>query len=262
MEYKVFSSEVKLVGDRTVEGLAAITGNIDSGNDRILRGAFRKTIKERSKRVKHLWQHDMWSPPIAAIDALKEVGREDLPEDLQKTNPEATGGLLVVRTYLNTPRADEVLEGIKSGAITEMSFGYDPIKWDNEEVEIGDDHKIMVRNLRELRLWDTSDVIWGMNSLTVAGIKSYEELQQLFGAALLPLAEKLAENENTLHALQEAVAKVLETFDTVAAEEVADLLAEQTEAEPQEVAEAAKALTTNVLRRLALVERSPILRVL
>lgn len=81
--------------------------------------------------------------------------------------PEATGGLLVVRDYLRTPRGDEILEGIKSGAIAEMSFGYDPLKFDFEEVETGDG-KLLVRNLREGRLYDTSDVNWGMNAATTA----------------------------------------------------------------------------------------------
>jgi hypothetical protein len=63
--------------------------------------------------------------------------------------------------------------GIKSGAINEMSFGYDPTKFDFEEI---DDQKSgrkrLVRNLRELRLWDTSDVNWGMNPATMANVKS------------------------------------------------------------------------------------------
>jgi hypothetical protein len=52
-----------------------------------------------------------------------------------------------------------------------MSFAFDPVKWDYEE-EKSEDNPTgigrLVRNLVELRLWDTSDVNWGMNPLTVA----------------------------------------------------------------------------------------------
>jgi HK97 family phage prohead protease len=168
MEYKHFPAFIKQVEDRTVTGLAAIFGNVDSYGDIVHRGAFKKTIKENSGRVKHLWMHDMWQPPTAAIKELSEVGREELPEEVLARFPQATGGLQVAREYLRTPRADEILEGIKAGAITEMSFGYDPVKFDFEELETGDLQGMLVRNLREVRLYDTSDVNWGANPATVA----------------------------------------------------------------------------------------------
>src|SRR5512139_317908 len=132
MEYKSFVQQVKQVDGRVVTGFAAIFGNVDGGNDRTWKGAFKKTISERSGRVRHLWQHDLTQPPIAAIRELREVGKDDLPDEMRKRHPDATGGLLVVREYLSTPRGDEVLEGIRTGAISQMSFGYDPIKYDFE----------------------------------------------------------------------------------------------------------------------------------
>lgn len=168
MEYKSFVHQVKQIDGRTVTGFAGIYGNVDSGNDRTHLGAFKKTIKERADRVRHLWQHDMTQPPIAAIRELREVGKADLPEELIAKYPDATGGLLVVREYLDTPRGDEVLKGIISGAVSEMSFGYDPVKYDYEgDAKAG----TQVRNLRECRLWDTSDVNWGMNEATIAAKK-------------------------------------------------------------------------------------------
>ena len=41
----------------------------------------------------------------------------------------------VTRTYLDTPRANEVLAGLKAGAIAEMSYAYDVTKWDYEEID-------------------------------------------------------------------------------------------------------------------------------
>lgn len=169
MDYKTITTAVKMVDDRTVIGYPAITGNIDSGGDRIFKGAFKKTIKENLGRVKHLWQHNFMDPPTAKIMDLKEVTADDLPIDILREFPEATGGLELTREYLRSARADEILEGIKNGVITEMSFGYDPVKWDYEELEDkGASPFGIVRNLRELRLWDTSDVNWGMNPATVA----------------------------------------------------------------------------------------------
>lgn len=162
MEYKAFASFTKQIEDRTVEGLSAVTGNIDSGRDRIVRGAFKKTLSEGNRAV-HLWMHDMMTPPTAAIESIKEVGKRDLPNELKERFPDATGGLLVKRTYLETPRGDEILTGIRADAIKEMSIGYDAMDFDFEEV-----NKQLVRNLKQVRLWDTSDVTWGMNAATVA----------------------------------------------------------------------------------------------
>lgn len=168
MEYKSFVHQIKQIDGRTVTGFAGIYGNVDSGNDRTWPGAFKKTIKERADRVRHLWQHDLTQPPIAAIRELREVGKADLPPELLERYPDATGGLLVTREYLDTPRGDEVLKGIISGAVSEMSFGYDPVKYDFEgDAKAG----TQIRNLRECRLWDTSDVNWGMNEATLAAKK-------------------------------------------------------------------------------------------
>jgi len=167
MEYKSIQTQVNDIQDRTVTGLAAITGNVDTYWDIIHRGAFKKTIKENAGRVRHLWQHDMMQPPVAAVRELREVDTAELPDEVKKEYPDATGGLIVVREYLRTPRGDEILEGIRTGAISEMSIGYDPVKYDFAEIEY-DDRKLMVRNLREVRIWDTSDVNWGANNATIA----------------------------------------------------------------------------------------------
>ena len=172
MEIKAFECKVEQadIEAREVTGISAVIGNIDDGYDIIHRGAFKKTIQEQKERVRHLWQHDWENPPIATILDLREVGKGDLPKSLKEKYPEAKGGLLVKRKYLNTPRADEVFAGLISDppAISEMSIGYSPVKYDFEEVELADGKSIVVRNLRELRLWDTSDVVWGMNAATVA----------------------------------------------------------------------------------------------
>lgn len=170
MEKKAIEIYTKQIDGRVVTGLAAIFGNIDAYGDITHKGAFKKTIQENFDRVRHLWQHDNWSPPIATVKSLREVGKGDLPKEVKEKFPEATGGLEVVREYLDTPRANEVFTALTAEppAIREMSFGYDPIKFDFESGEDGPYEGMLIRNLREVRLYDTSDVNWGANEATVA----------------------------------------------------------------------------------------------
>lgn len=168
MEYKQAGlAMVKDIDGRDVTGIASVFGNIDDGGDIVHRGAFKKTLKEQKDRIRHLWQHDFWSPPIATIMSLQEVGKDALPQKLQKRD-DVTGGLEVRRRYLTNERAEEIFEGISTGAINEMSFAFNPQKYDFDEVDLDDEKTMRVRNIRELRLWETSDVIWGMNALTSA----------------------------------------------------------------------------------------------
>jgi len=175
METKAFESmTIGIENEREVTGIAASMGVIDAGADMIHKGAFVKTIQERMDRIRHLWQHDMHQPPTAAIIELREVGKAELPKAMKEKFPDVKGGLLVKRRYLETERANEILAGLKSEppALREMSIGYDPVKWDMEELKSGDMKGMLIRNLREIRLWDTSDVVYGMNEVTDANVKS------------------------------------------------------------------------------------------
>lgn len=168
--------------DRTRTGIAAVFGNIDAGSDITHLGAFTKTLSEGRQRHKHLWNHNSNNPPIAKVDGIKEIGRSELPEEILKYAPEATGGLWVKRTYLSIPEADWVLAAIDADAVNEMSYAYDVIKSDWSEV----DGK-RVRHLRELALADTSDVNYGMNPATLAaGAKNLFSIMPL-GAVLQQL---------------------------------------------------------------------------
>ena len=147
---------------RVRKGIAAVFGNVDSVGDRIMPGAFAKTISEGRKRVKHLWNHDFSTPPIASISELKELTRDELPPEVLEYAPEATGGLMVSREYYKTDLADWVLQAIDKGDVAEMSFGYNVVR--DEKAEHNGQE---IRELKELMLLDTSDVNWGANSATV-----------------------------------------------------------------------------------------------
>lgn len=178
MEFKAAHHFTKSIDGRTVTGIFAVHGNVDSGFDRSHPGSFAKTIAEGSQRFRHLWQHDMSAPPTAKVEAVREIGRDELPDAVLNAAPDATGGVEVTRKYLETPRGDEILIGLKEGAINEMSYAYDPLQFDFEDVA-GE----KVRNLRQVRLYETSDVNWGMNPATTAA-KSHDMLLARFAALL------------------------------------------------------------------------------
>lgn len=164
-ERKSLSYQVKDISGRTVVGIASVFGNLDSYDDIGMPGGFAKTIRERGRKVYHLWQHDTTQPATAMIERLQEVGRDALPKETQDRYPEALGGLEVARTYLETGLAAWVFDGLSKGVPYEMSYMYDALAYEYVERE---DLGRTVRLLYEQRLWETSDVLWGANSATVA----------------------------------------------------------------------------------------------
>jgi HK97 family phage prohead protease len=171
IEYKSLPQFTMGIEDRTVTGCFCVHGNVDSGDgwtsrgDRSHPGLFGDFTVNGRKRAVFLWQHRMGEPPIATIDRLFEIDKADLPAPVRLYAPDATGGVGVSRTYLDTPRGNEVLAGLKAGAITEMSYAYDLKRWDYEEE---DGERLPIRNLYESDLLDVSDVNLGMNPATSA----------------------------------------------------------------------------------------------
>ena len=166
MERKRVTHYIKSLDEatRTVTGIFAVHGNIDDGGDMSVPGSFSKHLDQ--KRVRFLWNHDSWQPPIASILSIREVGREELPPQVLEKAPEATGGVEVVRRYYEgVPLADWVWKAILAGDVNEMSYAYEV--HDYQMQEIGDRK---VRVLTDVELFDVSDVNWGMNPAT-AGVK-------------------------------------------------------------------------------------------
>lgn len=160
-------------------GIAAVFGNVDAIGDRVMPGAFAKTLAEGAKRCKHLWNHSYQHPPVASIVELRELSRNELPAEVLAKSPDATGGLLVKREYYDVDLANWILKAIDAGDINEMSFAYDTIQSSTRtEVDPNNTEKTReIRELLELKLYDTSDVLYGCNAATVAdGAKHLESL--------------------------------------------------------------------------------------
>lgn len=139
MEYKVFATELKAKDDFTFEGYASIFGNRDSWDDIMEQGAFKKTIKENFKRIKILAYHritDVIGKPLKLEEDSKGLAFEGQISDT------------TIGRDMNTLIKDKV--------ITEMSIGYNAIKWEYDADE-------GIRYLKEVRLWEISPVTWGAN---------------------------------------------------------------------------------------------------
>lgn len=171
-EYKSFDfTNIKAQSSGRVRvGICAVTGNIDAVGDRIMPGAFTRTLDGGAKRARFLWNHSYQHPPIAAIKELREVTRDELPAEVLAKAPNATGGLLVKREYFKTDLSDWVLEAVDADAVNEMSFAYSVVKSSRvtEPIDGNPDETQEINNLEELKLMDCSDVLWGCNSATVA----------------------------------------------------------------------------------------------
>lgn len=138
--------ELKSSKDMTFEGYASIFNNKDSYDDIMMPGAFAKTLNENRNRIKVLLQHDSYN--IVGVPT-------EMYEDSR--------GLYFKAKISDTMLGRDLNTLIKDKVITEMSIGYNTIKYNMNE-DSG------VRELLEVRLWEISPVTWGANSL--ANIKS------------------------------------------------------------------------------------------
>lgn len=152
-----------------VQHYVAIMGNLDDGNDIIMPGAFTKTVAENARRVRVLDCHNTDSVlrVVGRPLALREVGRAELPAAVLEVAPDATGALLATTQYaLDTKNGREVFELIKGGYLPETSIGFDTLQEDYEQQLDAKGKPRTVRLLKEIRLWEYSNVLWGMNPAT------------------------------------------------------------------------------------------------
>lgn len=169
-EYKTFPYiELKRDDDQgIVEHLITVFGIVDHGKDISHPGAFLKTIAERGNKIRVLDAHntDSVMRVVGKPLTLKEVGRDELPKAILEEYPEATGGLWARTQFvMDTPEGKGVFERIKGGYLSEFSYGYDALDYDYDTVK-ADGQDMEVRNLRTVRLWEYSPVLWGMNPAT------------------------------------------------------------------------------------------------
>jgi len=108
--------------------------------------------------------------------------------------PEATGGLLATTQYaLKTDNGRDMFNLVAGGFLPETSIGYDALDTEEEFREVNGE-KVAIRLLKTIRLWEYSNVIWGMNPATATvSAKSSEpdpESKAASGATDLPIADR------------------------------------------------------------------------
>lgn len=136
----------------TFEGLAAVYGNVDLGDDVIEPGAFTKTLKEKEGKVPVLYQHDSRQP----------VGMGFLEDSKE-------GLLIHGELVMEVPKAQESYALMKKEVLKGLSIGYDTVVSEY-------DRDTDIRRLKELRLWEVSLVTFPMNpEAQVTSVKKLEE---------------------------------------------------------------------------------------
>lgn len=142
---RILETEADQTAAGTLEGYASVFGNVDSGGEVVVKGAFAKTLKERLKKgaVKLYDSHLLGQGTDAVIGVVEDAEEDDY-------------GLKFRARFSATTRAQTVRQKIKEGVLNALSFGYDVVKdqWDEAK---------KVRYLKELRLFEVSVVPWGMN---------------------------------------------------------------------------------------------------
>lgn len=150
------------------KGKLSVFGNIDSYGDRVIRGAFKKTIQENAS-FPFLWQHDSRFP-IGNFTAKETKNALEIEGLL--TLALTDGGMLKV------PEAHRCHANWQAGDIKGLSIGYETLQEETETIKL-DDKDIKVNNLKELRLYEGSAVTFPANTAAVlTEIKSIEEIKE------------------------------------------------------------------------------------
>jgi HK97 family phage prohead protease len=132
------------------EALVSVFGNVDYGGDRVLKGAFGKSLarwNEKGDPIPVIWNH-MWENPEAHIG---------------KVNPgdavEVDDGLLVKGTLdMDNPFAAQVYRLLSERRVKEFSFGYNLV--DSKKAKDG------ALDLTEIDLFEVGPTLKGMNPAT------------------------------------------------------------------------------------------------
>lgn len=143
-------------GDENVlEGYASTFGNVDLGMDVVQRGAFKKTVNAiKAKGIPLLADH------IASTAHV--LGTIFDAKETQK-------GLWIKARFSSAPSAQDVRIKLLEKHLDKLSIGYDPVEYKFAD----DDHGHRVRLLQEVKVWETSVVVFPMNpEAAVTRVKS------------------------------------------------------------------------------------------
>lgn len=163
-----FSFALKAMDDQTgtVEGYASTFGNIDQGDDMVVKGAFKKTLKENKGRFPILDSHR----PDKQIGWNLEAHEDDKGLWVK-------GVLDVENNITAREKWSLAKKAMEIGADAGLSIGYRPVKWAWDEDK---ETQRSFRKLQELKLFEYSLVAFPMNvEATVTGAKFDDMLRNV-----------------------------------------------------------------------------------
>lgn len=167
-----------------VEAVVSVFNNIDSQNERVLPGAFAKSLEVKKPRV--VWSHD-WTKVIGkTLEATElKAGDPRLPQSIKQL-----GGLYVKgQFFMNTQAGRESFEIVKElGDEAEFSIGYEVVK---DQVA-----KDGVRELIDCTLYEWSPVLVGANGATALIAAKNRKHDVLEGNTENTEADKAADSED------------------------------------------------------------------
>src|SRR5947199_7226264 len=151
LAHQVFRPRTRIDEDGTVEGYASLFGEIDAARDRVMPGAFARTLKSRGlRRIPMLFQHDP-AEPVGVWLELKEDHR---------------GLYARGRLIPEVARARELFALVASGAVDGLSIGFRTVKGRV-------DPKSRLRKIDQVELWEISIVTFPL--LAGARVRAVKE---------------------------------------------------------------------------------------
>jgi len=125
-------------GNGWVEGYASTFGNIDKYGEVVEQGAFTKSIQERIPGLPFMSVHVVDGGTVWDIIGTVTEARED------------EHGLWIHAEFNDTEEAQAVRAAILDGRMSQMSVGYELIRWENDR----SNPSMILQRLRELKLTD------------------------------------------------------------------------------------------------------------
>jgi Escherichia/Staphylococcus phage prohead protease len=176
-EVKFAPCDLKRVeADGTFSGYASLFGEVDLGQDLVMPGAFRDSLRARGTQgVKLLFQHDP-NEPIGVWLELYEDGK---------------GLFARGRLMPEVARAREVLSLMRAGALDGLSIGFRTVKGRT-------DPKSGVRRLDTIDLWEISIVTFPM--LPEARVNTVKRRSPLCDGEAATLAAKFRRGARLIRA--------------------------------------------------------------
>jgi HK97 family phage prohead protease len=160
-----FPLQIKSITDGgVIEGYASVFDVVDSYNDVIIPGAFKRTLKSwqaSGRKIPVLWQHEMDNPIGVTMDAYED-----------------DKGLAVkAQLVTDVGQAREAYALAKAGALGGMSIGFSiPNKASDGQPALAYDDEQEVNIIREVKLWEYSLVTFPANeSATIDSVKAAKE---------------------------------------------------------------------------------------